>query len=171
MKSSLEMPRCSNKPRNGAEISSAKRLRRHATGFRRALDLLAVLVGAGEKEHVIAEQPPRSRDRVGDHRRVRVAEMRLGVHVIDRRGQVEASHGSVVLSLSAVALWSRYAFVAAACTSFTGTSAFGREPQAIVELRRRIDDRAGQAGTLNRTAPSGVSIVTISRASRSRVTS
>ena len=56
-------------------------------------DRLAVLVRAGEEEHVLAALAHVAREHVGGDRRVRVAEVRLRVHVVDGRGDVEA-HGS-----------------------------------------------------------------------------
>ena len=52
-------------------------------------DRLAVLVGAGEEEHVLAALAHVAREHVGGDRRVRVAEVRLRVDVVDRRGDVE----------------------------------------------------------------------------------
>jgi hypothetical protein len=66
--------------------------RRHAGLSGRALDFLAVLVGTGEEKHVVAHQPVRPRRRVRDHRRVGMAEMGLGVDVVDRGRDVEAAH-------------------------------------------------------------------------------
>ena len=57
----------------------------------RLLDLLAVLVGAGQEEHVVAVQPLEPRHHVGRDRGVGVADMRRAVHVIDRGGDVERS--------------------------------------------------------------------------------
>jgi hypothetical protein len=59
----------------------------------RALDLLAVLVGAGEKAHVTAVEPHEAGQHVGRHGRVGVAEMRVVVDVIDRRRQEIAALG------------------------------------------------------------------------------
>ena len=56
------------------------------------LDRLAVLVGAGQEEDVLAPLAHVPREDVGGDRRVRVPEMRLGVDVVDRGGDVEA-HG------------------------------------------------------------------------------
>ena len=53
---------------------------------------LAVLVGAGEKEHVLATLAVVAGQHVGGDRRVRVTEVRLRVDVVDRGGDVEA-HG------------------------------------------------------------------------------
>jgi hypothetical protein len=53
---------------------------------------LAVLVGAGEEEHVLAALTHVACQHVGGDRRIRVPQVRLRVHVIDRGGDVEA-HG------------------------------------------------------------------------------
>ena len=52
-------------------------------------DRLAVLVGAGEEEHVLAALAHVAREHVGGDRRVRVAEVGLRVDVVDRGGDVE----------------------------------------------------------------------------------
>ena len=56
------------------------------------LDVEAVLVGAGEEVDVVAEQAVPAGEGVADDRRVGVAEVRLGVHVVDRRRDVEPAH-------------------------------------------------------------------------------
>src|SRR5215213_4965029 len=66
---------------------------RHARLLSRPLDLLAVLVRSREEEHLVTEQPMPARDRVGHQRRVRVAEVRRGIDVVDRRRDVEAQAG------------------------------------------------------------------------------
>ena len=53
-------------------------------------DRLAVLVGAGEEEDLLAALAHVARDDVGGDRRVRVAEVGLGVDVVDRGRDVEA---------------------------------------------------------------------------------
>ncbi len=67
--------------------------RRDPVGLGRPLDLQAVLVGAGEEERVVAQQPVPPGDRVRDDGRVRVPDVGRVVHVIDRRRQVELGHG------------------------------------------------------------------------------
>jgi hypothetical protein len=67
-------------------------LRGHAGGLGDLLDLEAVLVGAGHVLDVVAEQAVPAGERVADDRGVRVAEVGLGVHVVDRRRQVEPGH-------------------------------------------------------------------------------
>ena len=56
--------------------------------LRRQGDRLAVLVGPGEEEDVLAALAHVARQHVGGDRRVGVAQMRLAVHVVDRRGDV-----------------------------------------------------------------------------------
>jgi hypothetical protein len=48
-----------------------------------------VLVGAGEEEDVLSTLAMVPREDVGGDRRVRVAEMGLGIDVVDGRGDVE----------------------------------------------------------------------------------
>jgi len=60
------------------------------------LDLLAVLIGPGEKKYLIAHQAMRPRHGIGDHRRIGVPEMRLRIDVVNRCGDVEAIHDCVV---------------------------------------------------------------------------
>jgi hypothetical protein len=62
---------------------------RDAGGGGAALDLLAVLVGAGEEEGVVAEQAVAAGDDVGDDGGVGVADVRARVDVVDRGGEVE----------------------------------------------------------------------------------
>ncbi len=64
-------------------------LRRDAGGGGGALDLLAVLVGAGEEEGIVAEQAVAAGDDVGGDGGVGVADVRARVDVVDRRGEVE----------------------------------------------------------------------------------
>ena len=58
--------------------------------------LAAVLVGAGEEEHVMAVEPHEAGDRVGGDRFVGVADMRRAVGIGDRRGDVEGLSGHVI---------------------------------------------------------------------------
>ena len=79
----------------GGELRSdlvGERLWGRARLFGGLLDLQAVFVGAGEIHHLVAQQAMPPREGVADDRRVRVAQMRLGVHVIDRGGHVEPTH-------------------------------------------------------------------------------
>ena len=52
-------------------------------------DVLAVLVGAGEKSDVVTLHPFEARNRIGHQRGVRRADVRAGIGVVDRGGQVE----------------------------------------------------------------------------------
>ncbi len=64
--------------------------------LRRGLQHLdAVLVGAGEEEHVAAVEPHEAGDRIGGDRFVGVADMRRAVRIGDRGGDVIglAGHG------------------------------------------------------------------------------
>jgi hypothetical protein len=49
-----------------------------------------VLVGAGEEKSLPADLAVEARQAVGDDLLVGVAEMRFGVHVVDRGGDIEA---------------------------------------------------------------------------------
>ena len=55
---------------------------------RRLQHLDAVLVGAGEKEHVMAVEPHEAGDGVGGDRLIGVADMRRAVRIGDRGGDV-----------------------------------------------------------------------------------
>jgi hypothetical protein len=59
-------------------------LRRRAGCGRGLRDLVAVLVGAGDQQRRVAARAVPARQRVGDDRRVRMAEVGLGVDVIER---------------------------------------------------------------------------------------
>ena len=54
-----------------------------------ALDLLAVFIGAGEEEGVVAEEAVATGDDVGRNRRVRVADVGARVDIVNRGGEVE----------------------------------------------------------------------------------
>ena len=71
--------------------------RRDAGGGRRLRDLVAVLVGPGEDEGGPPAGAPEAREHVGDERDVGVTEVRLGVDVEQRRGEIDgvAWHGAV----------------------------------------------------------------------------
>ena len=58
----------------------------HARFRRRLLDLLSVLINAGQKENVFAFEPMIARNHIGQHFLVSVADMRWRIRVIDRRG-------------------------------------------------------------------------------------
>ena len=64
--------------------------RRDALLRRGLLDLLAVLVGAGEEEHVIAVEPHEAGDGVGRDHLIGVPDMRRAVRIGDRGGDVIA---------------------------------------------------------------------------------
>ena len=60
------------------------------------LNLLAMFVEPGEKEHVTSTQPPVARQHVGGNGGVGVSDMRHVVHVVDRRRDVKGlwcAHG------------------------------------------------------------------------------
>ena len=69
-------------------------LRLHAGIERRLLDLLAVLVGAGQELYVIAVKTHEARQRIASQRRIRVADVRQVIDVIDRRRDVVRALGS-----------------------------------------------------------------------------
>ena len=75
-------------------LRSASSLRRDALALGRLRDRLAVLVGAGQEEDVLAALAHVAGEDVGRDRRVRVPEVRLGVDVVDRRRDVEG-HGEM----------------------------------------------------------------------------
>ena len=60
---------------------------------RRLLHLQTVLVGPGQQVHLVTQRPPVPRQRVRQNRCVRMPQVRLVVHVVDGRGNVEAGHG------------------------------------------------------------------------------
>ena len=66
------------------------RLRGVAGGLGGPRDLCAVLVGAGQKEDILAALTVMTREDVGHDRGIRMPDMRVCVHVVDRRGDVEA---------------------------------------------------------------------------------
>ena len=57
--------------------------------LRHALDLLAVLVGAGQKIRLVPARPVVARQRVGHRGGVESAQVGHSIHVVDRRGDVE----------------------------------------------------------------------------------
>ena len=75
-------------------ISIRELLRGDSLALGGGLDRLAVLVGSGQEEDVLAALAHMAGEHVGGHRRVRVAEMRLGVYVVDRGGQVVGHRGA-----------------------------------------------------------------------------
>ena len=58
----------------------------------RLLDVLAVLVGAGQEPRLLADQAPVARQRVRDDGRVDVPDVGQIVDVVDRRRRVEGLH-------------------------------------------------------------------------------
>ena len=74
-------------------VAVGELLRRDALALGRLRDRLAVLVGAGEEEHLLAALAHVPGEDVGADRRVRVAEVRRRVDVVDRGGDVEG-HGA-----------------------------------------------------------------------------
>ena len=58
--------------------------------LRRHLDRLPVLIGPGQEENVLPPLAHVAGEHVGGQRRVGVAEVRLGVDVVDRGGDVIA---------------------------------------------------------------------------------
>ena len=64
----------------------------HPLALRFTLDLEAVLVGPREHERLVADDLMEAAERIRGDGRVRGAEMRHVVHVIDRRRDVEAAH-------------------------------------------------------------------------------
>ena len=78
-------------------------LRLEARGGSGLLDLLAVLVGAGQEMHVAPVQPHEAGQHVAGERRVGMPDMGHIVHVVDGRGDVigiAAGHGDRTLSAS-----------------------------------------------------------------------
>ena len=65
---------------------------RAIVSLRGALDVDAMLVGAGEKESLNSLLPFMPRDRVGHDHGVQMAEMRKAVRVVDGRRNVEGWH-------------------------------------------------------------------------------
>src|SRR5680860_349019 len=69
-------------------VAVGQLLRRHTLALGGVLDRLAMLVGAGEEEDILAALAHVAGKNVRRHRRVRVPQMGLGVDVVDRRGDV-----------------------------------------------------------------------------------
>ena len=83
------MTRASSRKR--CETSSVKACGSTPAVTRGLLDLLAVLVGAGEEEDLAAVQAHEAGQRVAGERGVGVADMRGVVDVVDRRRDVEGA--------------------------------------------------------------------------------
>ena len=73
-------------------MSSTNCARLHAPLAGAHLHLLAVLVGAGQEEDLVAHQPPETRDDVGQDLLVGMAQVRRPVGVVDGGGEVERLH-------------------------------------------------------------------------------
>ena len=69
--------------------------------LRRALNLLPVLIGAGQEESVGAQKPLPARNRVAGNRRIRVPDVRARIHVVNRGRNVELSFHDVACGLCA----------------------------------------------------------------------
>ena len=67
----------------------AVNLRTFALGDRGLLHFLAVFIEAGQKKNFLSQTAARPRNHVGHDLLVRMAEMRLAVHVINRRCDVK----------------------------------------------------------------------------------
>jgi len=55
----------------------------------RALNLLPVLVGSGEEKSILAQAAFAPRDHIRNHRGIGCSDVRAGVDVVDRRGEIE----------------------------------------------------------------------------------
>src|SRR5258705_3949698 len=139
-----------------------KDLRLQAGLLRRAFDFLTVLIRPRQKEHVVAEQPPRARDRIREHRRVRVTDVRLRVDVVNGRRDVERIHERRASS---------HAFVAAAWMSFTLRPDASASRTQSSNSGEALSTSPSRLATLNRTCPNGVVTVFVSRSRHSRVIS
>ena len=89
MKSSLVISSVCQSVVEAPDDAVGELLRRDPLLRRGALDLLPVLVGAGEEAHVVAAQALVAREDVGHDRRVDVPDVRQVVDVVDRRRDVE----------------------------------------------------------------------------------
>ena len=76
MKKSLETSSCGISARKRCGVAVGQLLRRDALALGGERDRLAVLVGAGEEEDVLAALAHVAREHVGRDRRVRVPEVR-----------------------------------------------------------------------------------------------
>ena len=80
----------SQRPRNSAEMAVANSCGVQPGELGGALDLLAVLVGAGEEPRVDAKGSLAARDGIADDGGVGVAQVRTRIDVIDGRGEIKA---------------------------------------------------------------------------------
>ncbi len=95
MKSSWEMLRSFHRSWYLATTRSASSMGLDPLGRRRLLDLLTVLVGAGQKIDLLAPEPLIAGEGVGHHRRVDVADVGHVVDIVDRCGDVKGvGHGA-----------------------------------------------------------------------------
>jgi hypothetical protein len=91
---------------HGAEalrVAVGELARRDAFLDGRLLHLEAMLVGAGQEEHVLAVEPLEARDRIGGDRLVGVPDVRRPVRIGNGRGDVEfrfPAHGGRFRSLA-----------------------------------------------------------------------
>jgi hypothetical protein len=71
--------------------------------------LLAMLVVTGQEESLAPQQTVEAREDIGQHRGVGVAQMQIGVHIVDRRGDVVRLHlpscGTILDPLKRPAMW------------------------------------------------------------------
>ncbi len=67
-----------------------ERFRRHAGSGSGLVYLLAVLVGAGQEEHLVRVEPHEAGEHIAGERGVGVPDMGHVVHIVDRRGDVGA---------------------------------------------------------------------------------
>ena len=116
------------------------------------LDVLPVLVGAGQEEDVLPPEAPRARQRVGGDRRVGVADVRHVVDVVDRRRDDRNALGGAHRlpgfdraprgEGGGERLLHRHALL-------------GGRPLAVVELGPRVVDRLAPAPDLDTDRPVG----------------
>ena len=126
-------------------VAVAELARRDAELLGRLGDRLAVLVGAREEEDVLAALAHVAREHVGGDRRVRVPEMRLAVHVVDRRRDV-VRHGSRCYSAAAPRLAAPLVRAwASAADPASGSHAAGASAPGRLRRGGRSGRRPGQA--------------------------
>ena len=100
----------------------------HALASRGLDHLLAVLVGAGQEEHVLAVEPLKARQRIGRDRLIGVADMRHAVRIGDRGRDVEGV---------------ARAAAAGCCSGGSGLRRGVRGLRALFDRRRRWSTAAG----------------------------
>ena len=129
-------------------------------------DRLAVLVGAGEEEHVLAALAHVAREHVGGDRRVGVPEVGLAVHVVDRRGDVVGHRPSMLPAAAGAPAGTAAELIALPCdpvrsrppaASARSPAPAGRRPDGdgsgAARLGRSSEDAGGEGGPRTR-APS-----------------